>query len=150
MGQVPVVIPFSVANAVPALIKCYQGNKDDIEARWRHNGAANRLQYVEFVLDKKTVFFNLYSFHIEQVEVYVQASDGSWGAPTPGASLNPDDFDRTWTAIYVDSPATLAAKLTLANDRGLAGGGFWAIGYERGLPGYGELMDAFTAGDTLP
>ena len=87
---------------------------------------------------------------IEQVEVYVQASDGSWGAPTPGASLDPDDLDRTWTAIYVDSPRTLAPKLTLANERGLAGGGFWAIGYERGLPGYRELMDAFTAGDTLP
>ena len=87
---------------------------------------------------------------VEQVEVYVQASDGSWGTPTPGASLDPDDLDRTWTAIYVDSPETLAPKLTLANDRGLAGGGFWAIGYERGLPGYGRLMDAFTSGDTLP
>jgi spore germination protein YaaH len=87
---------------------------------------------------------------VEQVEVYVQASDGSWGAPTPGASMEPDDLDRTWTAIYVDSPGTLAPKLTLANDRGLAGGGFWAIGYERGVAGYGELMDAFTAGETLP
>ena len=87
---------------------------------------------------------------IEQVEVYVQASDGSWGAPTPGASLDPDDLDRTWTAIYVDSPETLAPKLTLANDRGLAGSGFWAIGYEEGLPGYRELMDAFTAGHVLP
>jgi spore germination protein YaaH len=87
---------------------------------------------------------------VEQVDVYVQASDGSWGTPTPGASMDPEDLDRTWTAIYVDSPATLAPKLTLANERGLAGGGFWAIGYERGLPGYRELMDAFTAGETLP
>jgi hypothetical protein len=87
---------------------------------------------------------------VEQVEVYMQASDGSWGAPTPGASVPPNDLDRTWTAIYVDSPATLASKLTLANDRGLAGGGFWAIGYERGLAGYRQLMDAFTAGETLP
>jgi hypothetical protein len=86
----------------------------------------------------------------EQVEVYLQASDGSWGPPTPGPSVDPGDLDRTWTAIYVDSPATLAPKLALANDRGLAGGGFWAIGYERGLPGYGELMDAFTAGQSLP
>ena len=86
----------------------------------------------------------------EQVEVYLHASDGSWGAPSPGASLTPDDLDRSWTAIYVDSPGTLAAKLALANDRGLAGAGFWAIGYERGLPGYGELMDAFTAGEALP
>jgi spore germination protein YaaH len=87
---------------------------------------------------------------VEQVDVYVQASDGSWGAPTPGASMDPNDLDRTWTAIYVDSPATLASKLTLANDRGLAGGGFWAIGYERGLAGYRELMDSFTAGEALP
>lgn len=87
---------------------------------------------------------------VEQVEVYVQASDGTWGAPTPGASIDPADLDRTWTAIYVDSPGTLAPKLTLANERGLAGGGFWALGYERGLPGYRELMDAFTAGETLP
>ena len=58
--------------------------------------------------------------------------------------------DRTWSAIYVDSPETLAPKLALANDRGLAGAGFWAIGYERGLPGYRELMDAFTSGDALP
>ena len=32
-------------------------------------------------------------------------------------------------------PATLAPKMALANERGLAGAGFWAIGYERGLPG---------------
>ena len=87
---------------------------------------------------------------VEQVEVYVQASDGTWGAPTPGASLDPEDLDRTWTAIYVDSPDTLAPKLALANDRGLAGAGFWAIGYERGVPGYRPLMDAFAAGDALP
>ena len=35
---------------------------------------------------------------VEQVDVYVQASDGSWGAPTPGASLRPGrprpDVDR--------------------------------------------------------
>ena len=47
-------------------------------------------------------------------------------------------------------PGRSRRSSTLANDRGLAGGGFWAIGYERGLPGYGELMDAFTAGETLP
>jgi spore germination protein YaaH len=87
---------------------------------------------------------------VEQVEVYLQASDGTWGAPTPAISPEPGALDRTWTAIYVDSPATLAPKLALANDRGLAGCGFWAIGYERGLAGYRELMDAFTAGDALP
>ncbi|HEX5827114.1 MAG TPA: glycoside hydrolase family 18 protein [Candidatus Limnocylindrales bacterium] len=87
---------------------------------------------------------------IEQVDVYFGASDGSWGAPSPGASLVPSAMDRTWTAVYVDSPGTLAPKMTLANERGLAGSGFWAIGYERGLPGYRGLMEAFVKGEPLP
>jgi spore germination protein YaaH len=87
---------------------------------------------------------------VEQVDVYLQASDGTWGPPPPGASLTPAEQQRTWTAIYVDSPATLAPKMALADERGLAGSGFWAIGYERGLPGYRELMAAFVAGDPLP
>jgi len=53
---------------------------------------------------------------------------------------------REWVITYYDSPATLRAKLALALDNGLAGGGFWAIGYERGLPGYRELMADFRAG----
>ena len=48
--------------------------------------------------------------------------------------------------MYVDSPATLAPKLALADERGLAGVGFWAIGYERGLPAYTSLMERFHAG----
>jgi hypothetical protein len=51
-----------------------------------------------------------------------------------------------WRVTYYDSAATLRAKLALARDQGLAGGGFWAIGYERGLPGYLELMRDFRAG----
>jgi len=51
-----------------------------------------------------------------------------------------------WRVTYYDSPATLRVKLALARDQGLAGGGFWAIGYERGLPGYLELMRAFRDG----
>jgi hypothetical protein len=51
-----------------------------------------------------------------------------------------------WRMTYYDSPATLRAKLALARDQGLAGGGFWAIGYERGLPGYVELMRDFRDG----
>ena len=43
-------------------------------------------------------------------------------------------------------PATLTTKLALADDRGLAGAGFWAIGYERGLPGYDDLIARFRAG----
>ncbi|HEX7223606.1 MAG TPA: glycosyl hydrolase family 18 protein [Candidatus Limnocylindrales bacterium] len=52
-----------------------------------------------------------------------------------------------WQAIYYDTPETLATKLALADDRGLAGGGFWAIGYERGLPEYSRLIATFAAGD---
>ncbi len=37
-------------------------------------------------------------------------------------------------------------KLALADARGLAGVGFWAIGYERGLPGYTDLIARFKAG----
>jgi hypothetical protein len=53
-----------------------------------------------------------------------------------------------WRAIYVDSPTSLTPKLRLANDCGLAGAGFWAIGYERGLPDYTRLIASFRA-DTL-
>ena len=52
-----------------------------------------------------------------------------------------------WLITYYDSPATLRPKLALARDNGLAGSGFWAMGYERGLPGYVELMTAFRAGN---
>jgi hypothetical protein len=52
-------------------------------------------------------------------------------------------------AIYYDSPATLAPKLDLANSEGLAGAGFWALGYERGLPGYTRLIETFAAGKSV-
>jgi spore germination protein YaaH len=76
---------------------------------------------------------------IEVVEFYAVA---------PTVSAAPGDSRATagWQAIYVDSPQTLATKLALADDRGLAGAGFWAIGYERGLPGYTELIGRFGAG----
>ncbi|MBI3752094.1 MAG: hypothetical protein HY263_10635 [Chloroflexi bacterium] len=51
-----------------------------------------------------------------------------------------------WIATYYDSPRSLRPKLELARSEGLAGAGFWALGYERGLPGYLELMAAFRAG----
>ncbi len=51
-----------------------------------------------------------------------------------------------WTAIYYETPTSLEPKLTLADDRGLAGAGLWALGYERGLPGYTELIGRFGAG----
>jgi hypothetical protein len=65
---------------------------------------------------------------IEQAEYIVQpATDG-------------------YLVTYYDSPATLRSKLALALDNGLAGAGFWALGYERGLPGYVELMADFRDG----
>ena len=68
--------------------------------------------------------------------------------PADGATPDPSDGSpaKGWRAVYVDSPATLTVKLQLADDRGLAGAGFWAIGYERGLPGYDELIGQFRAG----
>jgi len=51
-----------------------------------------------------------------------------------------------WLLTFYDSPATLRPKLALARDNGLAGAGFWAMGYDRGLPGYLELMSEFRAG----
>ncbi|HLQ48287.1 MAG TPA: glycosyl hydrolase family 18 protein [Candidatus Dormibacteraeota bacterium] len=54
-----------------------------------------------------------------------------------------------WRAIYLDTPTSLTPKLRLANERGLAGAGFWAIGYERGLPEYTRLIERFRA-DRLP
>jgi len=54
--------------------------------------------------------------------------------------------DVGYLLTYYDSPATLRPKLALARDNGLAGAGFWALGYERGLPGYVELMRDFRDG----
>lgn len=53
---------------------------------------------------------------------------------------------RTWLVTFYDSPATTRPKLALAVDSGLAGAGFWAIGYERGIPGYLDLMRDFRDG----
>ncbi len=58
------------------------------------------------------------------------------------------DGDR-WQAIYYDTPRSLRPKLGLANERGLAGAGFWALGYERGLPAYTDLIAEFRAGGAM-
>ena len=42
---------------------------------------------------------------------------------------------------------TLKPKLGLADDRGLAGAGFWAIGFERGQPATTKLINRFRAGN---
>jgi spore germination protein YaaH len=56
------------------------------------------------------------------------------------------DGDR-WRAIYFDSPTSLTPKLALADARGLAGAGLWAVGYERGLIDYTRLIATFRAGE---
>src|SRR6478736_285849 len=76
---------------------------------------------------------------IEVVDFYSVAPTVS---PVPGDSR----ATAGWQAIYVDSPDTLRPKLSLADERGLAGAGFWAVGYERGLAGYRERMTDFTKG----
>lgn len=90
----------------------------------------------------------------ESVEFYAVPAGGSPlttasprppGPPTAGASATPEPTD--WDAVYYDSPRSLAPKLALADARGLAGAGFWAIGYDRGLPGYAELIARFRAGE---
>ena len=45
---------------------------------------------------------------------------------------------------------SLTPKFALADARGLAGVGFWAVGYERGLPGYTELIATFRRGAITP
>ena len=52
-----------------------------------------------------------------------------------------------WLVTYYDSPETLRPKLALALDNGLAGAGFWAMGYDRGIPGYLGLMRDFREGE---
>jgi len=79
---------------------------------------------------------------IESVEFYaVQRPLDPSAVPSPSGAVG------QWHAVYYDSPRSLAPKLRLADERGLAGAGFWAIGYERGLPGYGELLTTFQAGE---
>lgn len=82
---------------------------------------------------------------VESVEFYsVQRPIGVVGAG--GAATVEPDGEGQWHAVYYDSPRSLAPKLVLADERGLAGAGFWAIGYERGLSGYGELISTFRSG----
>jgi hypothetical protein len=93
----------------------------------------------------------------ESVEFYAVPTE--FGSPSPragAAASSPAPPARSvapatpepiaWAAVYYDSPRSLRPKLALADARGLAGAGFWAIGYERGLPGYGELIATFRAG----
>ena len=99
---------------------------------------------------------------VQSVEFYAEPIPGASSAtpghgPSQGArplssdgptgSLPAVEPERGWNAVYYDSPRSLTPKLLLADERGLAGAGFWAIGYERGLPDYTELIATFRAGD---
>ena len=77
------------------------------------------------------------------VEPNVDPTDASGSLEPGSATTGPSGG---WNAVYYDSPRSLTPKLALADTRGLAGAGFWAIGYERGLPGYSELIETFRAG----
>ena len=86
---------------------------------------------------------------VESVEFYSVPMAGT-GSASPAASSSSSSASLEppgWNAVYYDSPRSLAPKLALADERGLAGAGFWAIGYERGLPGYTELIATFRAGE---
>jgi hypothetical protein len=78
------------------------------------------------------------------VEFYSVAAKPKAATPDPSDPLAVDE--RDWNAVYYDSPRSLTPKLALADARGLAGAGFWAIGYERGLPDYTKLIKTFKAG----
>jgi Glycosyl hydrolases family 18 len=80
---------------------------------------------------------------LEGAQVYLL---GPGGSTSPPPSAEPGE---PWQVVYVDSPVTLAPKVELARLHGFAGIGFWAIGYERGLPGYTDLMRRFAAGEPL-
>jgi len=87
---------------------------------------------------------------VESVEFYSVPTDPP-ASVAPSVSDSPSDGpgsspEAGWNAVYFDSPRSLTPKLRLADDRGLAGAGFWAIGYERGLPAYDELISTFRAG----
>lgn len=70
--------------------------------------------------------------------------------PTESVEFYAAGSGDTWSAVYFDSPRSLRPKLELANARGLAGAGFWAIGYERGLPEYTALIESFRSGEVGP
>jgi chitinase len=86
----------------------------------------------------------------ESVEFYAVPSAYATAAPSlnvPAVGASASAQPIAWNAVYYDSPRSLTPKLRLADDRGLAGAGFWAIGYERGLPGYTELIATFRSGE---
>lgn len=57
-----------------------------------------------------------------------------------------DAAHASWRQVYYDDPASLAPKMQLALRRDLAGVGIWALGYDRGQPGYWELVASLHRG----
>lgn len=60
-----------------------------------------------------------------------------------------DAAANSWYQTYYDDPESLAPKARLAIDRDLAGMGIWALGYERGQPGYWETIAATFQGPRI-
>ena len=60
-----------------------------------------------------------------------------------------DEAKASWFQTYYDDPQSLGPKARLAITRGLAGMGIWALGYERGVPGYWETIAATFAPPTV-
>lgn len=57
-----------------------------------------------------------------------------------------DAAHNTWVQTYYNDSVTLAAKLDFMNQRGLAGLGIWALGYDRGQTGnWNAIAAAFSA-----
>ena len=72
--------------------------------------------------------------------------------PPAGTTINYDAVERSawyatqdpttkaWSETYFDDETSLRAKYGLAVNDGLAGVGMWALGYDRGQPGYWEAI----------
>jgi hypothetical protein len=83
----------------------------------------------------------------ENVDVLEDPAFDSTHDPVEHAEWFGVEDGEDWLITYFDTPETLRSKLALARDQGLAGGGFWALGYTRGLPRYGDLMRDFLDGE---
>jgi spore germination protein YaaH len=64
---------------------------------------------------------------------YEPGESVSWYAFYDGAAA-------TWRQVFYDTPTSLSPKYAYAIARGLAGVGIWALGYDRGVPGYWDLL----------
>ncbi|HEX5466320.1 MAG TPA: cell wall-binding repeat-containing protein [Candidatus Limnocylindrales bacterium] len=53
-----------------------------------------------------------------------------------------DPTTKAWSETYYDNGRSLRAKWALVVSHDLAGGGIWALGYERGQPGFWDAIAA--------